>query len=124
MNDDMIDAMDVDVNMNNILDSVKKCSGVSEWDSSFDQDLLLFINSNLLILSQLGIKEASAIAFTVDSEWTDLLDEGDLLNIIKCWMYLRVRMQFDPPTGSIAESFKELISEYEWRINSRADYES
>lgn len=108
----------------NILVSIKKLSGVSSFEDVFDPDLLMFLNSNMLILSQLGITEASDITITPATMWTDILPEGDLLNIVKCWMYLRVRMQFDPPTGSIASSFEELIKEYEWRINSRSDYES
>lgn len=108
----------------NILISIKKLSGVSSFENVFDADLLLFLNSNLLILSQLGITEASTVTITPTSSWTDILPEGDLLNIVKCWLYLRVRMQFDPPSSSVASSFEELIKEYEWRISSRTDYES
>ncbi len=109
---------------NNILVSIKKLSGVASFDDVFDADLLLFLNSNLLILSQLGIEEVSSLTIDSTTNWTDIMPDGDLLGIIKCWMYLRVRMQFDPPSGSLASSIEELIKEYEWRISSRKDYES
>lgn len=111
-------------NMNNILASIKKLSGVSDWDDVFDSDLLLFINGNILALYQMGVSEAKNFVVTAETLWTELMVNCPLLNIIKAWLYLKVRMQFDPPSSSVADGYDLLISEYEWRINNAIDYKS
>ena len=112
------------VNMDSILESIKKCSGLPAWDDAFDSDLILFINSNLLNLKQIGVSIPDEFS-VVDSDtlWSDMnLSNSMLLLTIKSWLYLKTRMEFDPPTGSAADSFKEMIKEHEWRINSEVDF--
>lgn len=121
MEDRYMDESNID--MNSILESIKKCSGVSNWDSAFDSDLILFINSNFLALGQMGIESAKSFSVTDESTlWTDLMKDGPLLNAIKSWLYLKTRLEFDPPTGSALDSYKAMINEYEWRICSEVDY--
>lgn len=109
--------------LDSILESVKKCVGISDWDTSFDDDLIFFINSNFLALEELGLKEAKDFSVSnSDTLWTDLMQESSLLNCIKSWIFYKVRMQFDAPTGSLADSYNSMISECEWRINSYIDY--
>lgn len=103
--------------MDSILDSIKKLSGVTEWDNVFDSDLIMYINSCFLTLYQLGVESAGSFFISdSSSKWTDLMSESVLLNAIKSWMYLKVRIQFDPPSGTTLDSFKEMADEYEWRI--------
>lgn len=46
-----------------------------------------------------------------------------LIGFIKNYVYLKVKLVFDPPTSSfVVESIKQSISEYEWRINAAVDY--
>jgi hypothetical protein len=102
-----------------ILDSVKKVLNLSSDYVAFDEDVILHINSVFSTLNQLGIgPEMGFMIQDKNAVWTDFL-EGDLrLNNVKSYMYLRVRMLFDPPTiGFLVESMKEQIKELEWRIN-------
>ena len=44
------------------------------------------------------------------------------LNDVKTYMYMKVRLLFDPPTSSAAiASMEKLISEFEWRLNVAAE---
>ena len=43
------------------------------------------------------------------------------LEAVKTYMYLKVRLIFDPPTsGIVTESMNKMVSEYEWRLNVAA----
>lgn len=106
-----------------ILLNVKQILGISDNDTSFDQEIIMHINSVFLVLNQLGVgpKEGYSISGYSD-EWSDYIGSNANLNGVKTYMGLKVRMIFDPPTsGSIAEAFKSLISELEWRLNLEVD---
>ena len=46
------------------------------------------------------------------------MESGALLNDIKSYVYLKVRLLFDPPSSSsVSDSMRNMISELEWRIN-------
>ena len=41
---------------------------------------------------------------------------------VKTYMYLKVRLVFDPPTSSAAmTAMQEMAKEYEWRLNASAE---
>ena len=105
-----------------ILDSVKKMLGVDLVDDSFDMELIIFINDVFSKLNQLGVGPTTT--YVIDDrldKWTDfLLDRADL-NMVRTYMYLQVRITFDPPTNpSLLENMMKRIQEYEWRLNVQA----
>lgn len=106
--------------MNNVLQTIKKVLGIANEDSSFDQDLILYINSAIGILHQLGVSEnLTDIIIDHDTTWTELFGETDDLEIVKTYIGFRVKSMFDPPTNSAAiESLNRIIGEFEWRINN------
>lgn len=106
-----------------ILTSIKKLLGITEEYTAFDSDITMHINSVFLILSQLGVGPANGFTITSkDDIWTDFLESSNLLNAVKSYVYLKVRLLFDPPTSSSAvDSIKNMISEFEWRINVEAE---
>ena len=106
-----------------ILDTVKKMLGVDLVDDSFDMELIIFINDVFSKLNQLGVGPTTT--YVIDDrldKWTDfLLDRADL-NMVKTYMYLQVRITFDPPTNpSLLENMMKRIQEYEWRLNVQAE---
>ena len=112
--------------MSTILDDVKKMIGPSEIYDHFDADLIIHINSVFNILQQMGVGPEEGFSITKDGEetWDDYIDGMENKNIfqmVKSYMYLKVRMQFDPPTGSVLTYFQEQIKEYEWRLNAAAE---
>ena len=106
--------------MNNVLETIKKVLGIANEDSSFDNDILLYINSALGILYQLGVSEdLTDMIIDQDTSWTEIFGERDDLEIVKTYIGLRVKSMFDPPTNSAAiEALNRIISEFEWRINN------
>lgn len=104
--------------MDSILTSVKKIIGISEEDESFDLDLIIHINSVLMILNQLGVGPSKGFSISdKHSLWSDFMPEDLSIEAVKTYVALKVRLIFDPPTsGAVAEAIKNTISELEWRI--------
>lgn len=109
--------------MGSILTSVKKMLGIPEDYEQFDMDIIMHINSVLMILTQLGVGPEEGFAITDKSTvWTDFIGEGKLVELVKSYVYLKVRLIFDPPqSSSIIEAMNRQISEFEWRINVAVD---
>lgn len=101
-----------------ILLSTKKTLGLIESYDVFDTDIILHINSIFAILTQLGIGPEEGFSITNDEDvWSDFITDARL-NTIKSYVYLRVRLLFDPPTTSyLMTAIQEQIKELEWRIN-------
>lgn len=109
--------------MESILTSIKKLLGIAEDYKHFDTDLIIHINSVFMILAQLGVGPSES--FSISDEytvWSDFIPEGQKLEAVKSYMYLKVKLLFDPPLSSaVIESMNKLIAEYEWRLNVAVD---
>jgi hypothetical protein len=102
-----------------VLRNTKKILGLDEDYTAFDDDVIMHINSVLSTLNQLGIGPDEGFAIEDDSEtWDTFLGDDPRLNSVKTYIYLRVRILFDPPTTSyLINSMNEQIRELEWRLN-------
>lgn len=109
--------------MDSILTSIKKLLGITKEETSFDQDLIMHINSVFSILTQLGVGPSEGFFIEDDRAiWGDFLEDSTNLELVKTYVYMKVRLMFDPPTGSaVMESMNKMISELEWRINVTVD---
>ena len=109
--------------MDSVLTSVKKMLGITEDYTHFDADLIMHINTVFTILAQLGIGPVDGFSIADASAlWTDFVESNPLLESVKSYMYLRVRLLFDPPASSaIMEAINRQIVELEWRINITVD---
>ena len=107
-----------------ILVSVKEMLGVPSEYEAFDSQLIMHINSVFAILSQIGVGNSKFMISDEDNTWDEYLETEDDLDLedVKSYMYLKVKMMFDPPSsGSASDAFKQQIAEFEWRINAEAD---
>jgi hypothetical protein len=106
-----------------ILTSVKKLLGIQEDDESFDVELVLNINSVFMILNQLGLGPEEGFFITSkEDSWLDFLQDSNDLNTVKSYVYLKVRLMFDPPQmGYLVESINKQCQEFEWRLNVQAE---
>lgn len=102
-----------------ILTSVKKNLGIDESYTFFDDDILLYINGVFSTLNQLGIGPDDGFAIEDDTAtWDTYLADNLKLSSVKTYMYLKVRLLFDPPTTSFAiEALNRQAQELEWRLN-------
>ena len=106
-----------------ILTSIKKMLGVAEDYTEFDEDIITHINSVFLNLTQLGVGPEKGFMIEDDTAvWEDFIDDSIQLQAVKTYMYLKVKLLFDPPlSSSVTESFTRMIAELEWRLNVAVD---
>lgn len=109
--------------MESILTSIKKLLGIAEDYEHFDPDIIMHINSVFMILTQLGVGPSEG--FTIEdntSTWVDFTSDTTKIESIKSYIYLKVKLLFDPPTSStVIESINKMINEFEWRLNLTAE---
>lgn len=102
-----------------ILLSIKKLLGILETQEHFDTDVIIHINSAFTNLKQLGVGPVDGYKITsAENKWSEFIQDEDRLESVKTYIYLKVKVIFDPPlNASLMESFKESIRELEWRLN-------
>lgn len=102
-----------------ILTSTKKVLGIEEAYTAFDVDILMHINSTFATLNQLGIGPAGGYVIAdATPTWDAFLGPDPRLNSVKTYVFLKVRILFDPPgTSYLIESLRKQAQELEWRLN-------
>lgn len=102
-----------------ILISTKKILGIEESYEVFDLDIITHINSSLSIVCQLGVGPTEGLAIEDEfTDWTDLGIPQNQLSLVRTYVFLRVRMLFDPPTTSfLIEAMENQIKEHENRLS-------
>ena len=102
-----------------ILNSIKKLLGITAECTDFDTDIIIHINSVFMILNQLGVGPLEGFKIeNSDNVWSEYVDDYDNLEAIKTYIYLKVKLIFDPPLSStVMEANKQMINELEWRLN-------
>lgn len=108
-----------------ILETVKKLVGIDKDYGIFDLDLIVAINSSFTILNQLGVGPDKPFSIKGSGEvWSDFFSDSEKIDLVKSYIYLRVRVLFDPPsTGVLHEAIERQISEFEWRLRIQADFD-
>lgn len=106
-----------------ILTSIKNLLGISEEDTSFDKDIVMFINGVLMSLNQIGVGPTEGYFITDTTEtWAGLIGTRTDLGSVPTYVYLKVRLLFDPPqSGFLIEAIKNQITEFEWRLKIQAE---
>lgn len=109
--------------MDSILNSIKKLLGITAEQTDFDKDLVMHINTVFSILTQLGVGPDEGFSITDDSDiWADFIQDYARLELIKTYIYMKVRLMFDPPLSTaVMDSINKNISELEWRISVTVD---
>jgi hypothetical protein len=102
-----------------ILTSTKKILGIAEEYTAFDLDVITHINTAFSTLTQLGVGPSEG--FMIEDEtatWDAFIVEDFQYNSVRSYVFLRVKLLFDPPTTSyLIESTAKQIQELEWRLN-------
>jgi hypothetical protein len=121
-------------NTESILLSIKKMLGISELDVSFDIDLIIYINAALMSATQLGVGPDDGFYIQSDSElWSDFLISGSGMETVensrvmavKQYIFIRVKLVFDPPTTSyLIEAYERTATELEHRLKLQLECSS
>lgn len=105
-----------------ILTSIKKLLGIMEDYTSFDTDIIFDINSALFTLNQLGVGKSGFAISDATSTWDDFLEQRQDVQAVVQYIYLNVKLVFDPPTSSfVVEAMNNRLKELEWRLNVQVD---
>lgn len=109
--------------MDSILTSIKKMLGIAEEYTHFDEDIIMHINSVFMTLTQLGVGPAEGFSIRDDSAiWADFMPDSPVFESVKTYVFLRVKLIFDPPlTSAVIDSYERQIDEFEWRLCVSAD---
>lgn len=112
-----------DEKTNSILNTIKEMLDIESEDSTFDTEIIININSVLFFLNQLGIGDEAGFYITgTQEEWEDFIGTSSDLEAIKTYIYLQVRLLFDPPSTSyLISAMERQVSELEWRLNIQAE---
>jgi hypothetical protein len=106
-----------------ILNSTKKILGIANDYTAFDLDIITHINTAFSTLTQLGVGPADGFMIEDDSAvWAEFIDTDNQLNSVKSYVFLRVRLLFDPPgTSYLINAYQDQIKELEWRLNTHRE---
>lgn len=105
-----------------ILQSIKQLLGISADVDAFDENLRMNINTVFMVLNDLGVgSETAFVMKSKDALWSDFTDDEVLAEQVKTYIYLKVRLMFDPPSTSfVIDAISKQIQELEWRLNVRS----
>lgn len=109
--------------MESILTSIKKLLGIAEEYAHFDVDIIMHINAELMTLSQIGIGPSEGFIVTSDYQtWSDFLGNQTNVEAVKTYVFLKVKMAFDPPTSSfVMDAYRRQAEEYLCRLSYQAE---
>ena len=110
--------------MESILTSIKKMLGIAEEYTHFDADIIMHINSVFMTLTQLGVGPSSGFYIEDETtEWTEFIPDVTKLQAVKSYIYLKVRLLFDPSSlgSATLAAYERQIQELEWRLNIGAE---
>ena len=106
--------------MDPILKDIKKLLGILDGDKHFDNDLLIHINTGFFKLHQIGVGPEQMFIVDENKVWEDF--QEDKLPIVRSYIYLFVKLLFDPPATSFhLTAINEQMREFEWRLYVHAD---
>lgn len=108
-----------------ILKQTKKLLGLPEDYDVFDMDIMLHINSVFATLHQLAVGPKQGFSLDNDeTTWLDFIGTDDNINSVKTYVFIKVKLLFDPPSTSYAqEALLKQANEYEWRLNVHSEGE-
>lgn len=111
--------------MESILITIRTMLGIEDDFDGFDTEIMTGINSAIFSLSQIGIGPDGGFEITgIDETWTELYDGVSNLQAVKSYIWLKTRLEFDPPgTSFLIESINNQINQLEWRLMVEVDPE-
>lgn len=102
--------------MDSILDTLLQLLNDDPDAPAYKLDVMTFANGVFGRLKNLGIgpKEGFYITDSGDS-WDDFMDEGPERAAVQTYMFMKVKLIFDPPQNStVLQSYERLVNEFEW----------
>lgn len=105
--------------MDSILTTIKKLLGITEECEDFDTDIIVHINTAIARLRTLGVGPKEGYQITDEtSTWTEYLGGDIRLNDVKQYIYIKVKLVFDPQSlpASVITALQETLRELEFAM--------
>lgn len=101
-----------------ILDTIKKLLLIPIDHTEFDDQIILHINTILLNLHQMGVgKEGGLTIQDNTSTWGDFFTDLTTIDQSVTYVYIKVRLIFDPPANSyLVDCYERQARELEVRL--------
>lgn len=108
-----------------ILLTIKDMLGIEPGYKHFDKTLIVFINMALNVLNQLGVGPDETLEIIDENDiWSDLTDDDTNLAMCKQFIFIKVKLGFDPPlNSSLIQMYERQLNELAWRLNVEVDHE-
>lgn len=106
-----------------ILNTIKKLLGMTPEYLAYDADIIVAINTVFNALYQMGVGPATPFSISDNTDsWSSFTEHRKTIDMVKTYMFIKVKLIFDPPlNSSVLESYKQMASEYEWRLHVEDD---
>lgn len=106
-----------------ILSTIKKMLGIDPEYTDFDVDIIVNINMVFNILNQIGVGPVEGFSITDNKTvWSDYIPDTRKLEMVKSYIYLKVKQIFDPGTSSaLNTAIENQVKELEWRLSVQVD---
>lgn len=106
-----------------ILSTIKKMLGIDPEYTDFDVDIIVNINMVFNILNQIGVGPVEGFSITDNKTvWSDYISDMRKLEMVKSYIYLKVKQIFDPGTSSaLNTAIENQVKELEWRLSVQVD---
>lgn len=108
---------------NSILHDIKQMLG-QEWDdNTYDLDIKNHINTVFFNLNQIGVGPVGGFMIQgPENLWPEYIGTKLNLNAVKSYIWIRVKMLFDPPaTGPLTQSLEAQANKLEWTLMVEVD---
>ena len=106
-----------------ILITITRMLGIGDDSTPFDTDVIVLINTALMTLTQNAVGPKDGFSITGTNEtWGDFLTNPVMLEGAKTFVYLKVKMLFDPPGNSfVMDAYKQQAEELLHRLQMQAE---
>lgn len=104
-----------------VLETLRKALGLEEDDSSFDTEILIYVNGGIADLNQAGVGNEVYVS-DESTKWSELVvnESGSvsmkLVGAAILYIFLKVKTTFDPPQVNTQNVMVEAMNQAIWRL--------
>lgn len=105
-----------------MLKEIRSYCDIPEDDTCFDTTLKIHTNGAIFELEQVGVDPKDFILSNDTQSWADYLGERKDLELVKTYICMYVKLNFDPPANSfLVASIEQKLERFAWRIREHTE---